>query len=44
MADGLVLASAQVRPTRLGAIGFRFRHPTLEQGLRAAMGGGVESK
>jgi uncharacterized protein (TIGR01777 family) len=40
MADSLVLASARVRPVRLGTIGFRFRHPTLEQGLRAAMGRG----
>jgi len=40
MADDLVLASARVRPARLLASGFAFRHPTLEQGLRAALGVG----
>jgi uncharacterized protein (TIGR01777 family) len=40
MADDLVLASARVRPARLVASGFAFRHPTLEQGLRAAFGRG----
>lgn len=40
MAKGLVLASALVRPSRLEGMGFRFRHPTLEQGLRAALSRG----
>ena len=34
MADGLLLASQRVMPTRLQASGFTFRHPTLEGALR----------
>ena len=34
MADGLLLASAQVMPRRLEASGYAFRHPALEAALR----------
>jgi uncharacterized protein (TIGR01777 family) len=38
MADELVLVSQRVMPARLLASGFAFRHPTLEDALRAALG------
>jgi uncharacterized protein (TIGR01777 family) len=39
MADELLLASADVRPTVLDATGYRFAHPTLPTALRAALDG-----
>jgi uncharacterized protein len=38
MADELLLASQRVVPARLQAGGYRFRHSTLEDALRAALG------
>jgi uncharacterized protein (TIGR01777 family) len=38
MADGTVLSSARVLPTRLEASGYTFRHPTLESALRFELG------
>jgi uncharacterized protein len=38
MADELLLGSLRVVPTRLQASGYRFRQPTLEGALRAALG------
>jgi hypothetical protein len=40
MAEALVLSSARVTPRRLSAAGFRFRHPALEPGIRAALDDG----
>jgi len=40
MADEMLLASGRVRPARLEATGFRWRHPGLEDALRAALGPG----
>ena len=37
MAQETVLASARVRPAKLAAAGYAFRHATLEEALRAAM-------
>ncbi len=37
MADEALLASARVMPTKLAKAGFRFRHPTLEDALAAAL-------
>jgi len=37
LADELLLASARVEPARLLATGYRFRHPTLEEALRAVL-------
>ena len=38
MADGALLASARVRPARLEAVGYPFRHPGLEPALRHLLG------
>jgi uncharacterized protein (TIGR01777 family) len=38
MADALLFSSQRVVPARLQKTGFRFRHPTLESALRAALG------
>jgi uncharacterized protein len=38
LADAALLASARVLPSRLEAAGYRFRHPTLEAGLRHLLG------
>jgi uncharacterized protein len=38
MADGTVLASARVLPTKLLESGYRFRHPDLEPALRDVLG------
>lgn len=38
MADRLLLASARVRPARLEATGYPFRHPELEMALRHLLG------
>jgi uncharacterized protein (TIGR01777 family) len=38
MADAALLASQRVKPARLGALGFRFRYPTLAEALRAILG------
>ena len=38
MADELLLASTRVRPKRLLAAGYSFRHPELETALRAVLG------
>lgn len=38
MADATVLASARVRPARLEALGYRFRHPRIGGALEAALG------
>ena len=40
MADARVLASARVRPRRLSATGFEYRHPELDSAIRAALGPG----
>lgn len=40
MADATLLASSRVAPTVLERTGYRFRHPTLEQGLRHVLGEG----
>jgi uncharacterized protein (TIGR01777 family) len=40
MVDSLVLPSARVLPTRLEALGFAFRHPTLEPALRDVLARG----
>jgi hypothetical protein len=40
MVDSLVLPSARVLPTRLEALGFGFRHPTLEPALRDVLARG----
>lgn len=40
VADEMVLASARVRPARLQAAGFQWRHPDLEPALRAALAPG----
>jgi uncharacterized protein (TIGR01777 family) len=40
MADEMLLASARVQPARLQAIGFQWRHPGLEDALRAALAPG----
>jgi len=37
MADAALLASQRVLPTRLGGIGFEFRHPTLPEALEAVL-------
>jgi uncharacterized protein len=37
MADALLLASVRVMPGRLSVVGFEWRHPTLGDGLRAAL-------
>lgn len=37
MADNTILASQRVIPERLAGAGFRFRHPRLEDALRAAL-------
>lgn len=42
MADETLLCSARVLPRRLTAHGFTFRHPTLEQALRAELGRGED--
>lgn len=45
LADELLIASARVVPQRLEAAGYRFRHPTIEMALRAALrpaGAGAE--
>jgi hypothetical protein len=41
LADALLLASTRVRPTRLGASGYRFRHAGLEPALRHLLGRGA---
>ncbi len=38
MADAALLASQRVVPSRLEALGFRFRHPTLPEALGAILG------
>jgi uncharacterized protein (TIGR01777 family) len=38
MADGLLLSSARVRPAKLLATGYRFRHTDLEEGLCFELG------
>lgn len=38
MANELLLASQRVKPTKLQATGYNFRHPQLEDGLRAMLG------
>lgn len=38
MADAALLASQRVVPSRLTALGFSFRHPTLDEALRAILG------
>lgn len=38
MADEALLASARVRPERLGRTGYAFRYPTLEPALRSVLG------
>jgi len=38
LADALLLASIDARPAALEAAGYRFRHPTLEAGLRHVLG------
>lgn len=38
MADAALLASQRVAPTRLEALGFRFRHPVLAEALGAILG------
>lgn len=38
MADAALLASQRVVPSRLEALGFRFRHPTLPEALEAILG------
>lgn len=38
MAEATLLASSRVAPTVLERTGYRFRHPTLEQGLRHVLG------
>jgi uncharacterized protein (TIGR01777 family) len=38
MADAALLASQRVVPTRLEALGFRFRHPTLTEALGVILG------
>ncbi|MGH9063512.1 MAG: TIGR01777 family oxidoreductase [Acidimicrobiales bacterium] len=40
MADEMALASQRVRPARLEASGYRFRHPALEEALRSALSAG----
>ena len=40
VADEMVLASTRVRPARLQAAGFQWRHPDLEPALRAALAPG----
>ena len=37
MGDALLLGSARVRPAKLGAAGFRFRHPELNEALRSVL-------
>jgi uncharacterized protein (TIGR01777 family) len=37
MADALLLASTRVQPARLESAGFTFKHPELEEGLRAVL-------
>jgi uncharacterized protein len=41
MAESLLLASARVRPRALEAAGYAFKHPSLEEALRAALENGV---
>ena len=38
MAEQTLLASQRVRPARLEALGYPFRHPTLESALRLGFG------
>ena len=38
MADAALLASQRVAPSRLEALGFRFRHPSLGEALRVILG------
>jgi hypothetical protein len=38
LADGALLASQRVMPSRLTAAGFRFLHPMLEDALRFTLG------
>ncbi len=38
LADGLMLASANVIPTKLQAAGFEYRHPTIDAALTAILG------
>lgn len=40
MAESLLLASTRVRPRALETAGYAFKHPSLEQALRAAVGDG----
>jgi NAD dependent epimerase/dehydratase family enzyme len=38
LADGLMLASANVIPTKLQAAGFEYRHPTINAALADILG------